>query len=819
VTRIAVVAAALALLLFAALAVRLRQRVGPWAGALLAALLALFLGCSAAFLAVRALDTPAAAPRSLIVLADDAAVRGNPEAVRAALDRVPRGTRVRLAHYNSPAAGSPERSAGVPAGLQPEARFISLDGALGWAALETAGAALPEILVLGEQAALPPEQGRPTLTSVPVPLPARRDRIETLRLPGRVFPGRQVPIRALVRTPAGGFQVRLAVDDALREVRRGEARAEAAAEFAFTIPAGRAGQHRLLVELVGPDGVVVDREYGEYAVRPLPRLAYVGPEGRSPLARQLAAAGYPIEAVGLDQLAAGVSSRTADLVVLEDVAAARLSWPVVSALSRAAAWDGLGLLFVGGPHSFTAGGYRDAPVERLLPVTMGLRDPAQEKHRTALVIVLDTSWSMLCPPEGCAKDAERMWGAPRETRGPRVRKIDLARQALLELLPAMKAVDHFGILGVRTAPYWELEPDVLADPAAVEERVRRITASGSGILLYSALLEASKRLLPLDADIKHLLVLLDTDDIDEIRVLGVGTVEGLVAELARQRVSVSFVGFGFSDDRYVPLLHQLASSTGGSLYLSSDITSIPRFLRQDREGLAGHQTIRRRLSTRHDETALPGLAATPPVDGIFVAEAKEDARTLVWTELGYPLMALRRIERGAVGAFLSDGGAEMAPQWAAPAAGAAWDAALGALLASTPADDSLFLSREGRGAALWWRTSGRSAARPVGRLLDPRGKSEPADFHEVYPGTWRADVANLGPGSHYVEVQDAAATARAFSFGVAAAASLGAPGERPDFGRFAPPPAQEPIDGRVPPLLLLLAAASVLAYGLLRGQD
>ena len=262
-----------------------------------------------------------------------------------------------------------------------------------------------------------------------------------------------------------------------------------------------------------------------------------------------------------------------------------------------------------------------------------------------------------------------------------------------------------------------------------------------------------------------MLVLLDTDDIDEIRVLGVGTVEGLVAELARQRVSVSFVGFGFSDDRYVPLLHQLASSTGGSLYLSSDVTSIPRFLREDREGLAGRQALRRHFETRHDEAALPGLAGTPPVEGVFVTEAKGDARTVVWTDLGYPLVALRRIERGNVGAFASDGGREMAPGWGAPAAREAWDAVLAALLPRDPAAAGLFLSREGDGAAIWWRGAAGGVAPPA-TVADPEGKRSPAAFTEVYPGSWRADVAALPPGSHQVSVTPAGQGAQALSFAV-----------------------------------------------------
>lgn len=817
-TRVALVAAFAGLLLFAALAARLRPRVGPAAGLLQAALLALFLCLAGAFLAVRIVDAPARAVRSLIVLADAEAAQRDPDGVRAELARLPKGARTRLAFFD-PGGGAPAaRGAASPEGLRPEARFSSLDAALGWAAIEAGEASLPEVLVLGGHAGPAAGPEGLTLTRIALPAPVRRDHIGPLRLAPRVFPGRPVRVRATIRTPAGSWTARLLVDDKPRDIRRGLGSSEERAEIAFTFPAGRPGVHRLLLELAGDDGREIDREYGECAVQPFPRLAYIAPEGpASPLERLLASSGYPLERHAPEMLAAGKLAGASDIVILEDVPAAKLSWPAVSALSRAAAWEGRGLLFVGGPRSFTAGGYRDAPVERLLPLTMGIRDPKEEKHSTALVIVLDTSWSMLCPPEGCAKDAERMWGDPRDPRGPRIRKIDLARQALLELLPAMKQVDHFGILGVRTAPYWELEPGVFADPALVEERVRRINASGSGILLYSALLEASKSVTALAADVKHILVLLDTDDIDEIRVLGVGTVEDLVAELARQRVSVSFVGFGFSDDRYVPLLHQLASSTGGSLYLSSDVTSIPRFLRDDREGLAGRQAIRRHLETRHDEAGFPGLAGTPPLEGLFITEAKEDARTVVWTELGYPLIVLRRIERGAVGAFASDGGREMAPAWAAPASRESWDAVLAALLPRDPAGGGLFVSREGGGEAIWWRGAAGSAP-PLAALAGPDGKRAPAALREVYPGSWRADVAALPPGSHQVSVTMPGQGAQAVSFAVAPPEQRERR-QRPDLRRFAPPPARTPIDGRIPPLLLLLAAAGFIAYELVREHD
>jgi hypothetical protein len=235
------------------------------------------------------------------------------------------------------------------AGLQPEARFSSFDAALGWAALEAQGVSLPEVLVLGGRAGSAAGPEGLALTRVPLPAPTRRDRIGPLRLAPQVFTGRPVAVSAAVRTPAGAWTARLLVDDRPQDTRRGTGVSEETAELSFTFPAGRPGAHRLVLELEGEKVGEIDREYGECAVRPFPRLAYLAPEGAAgPLERLLASSGYPLERAGLDDLAAGKLPATAEIILLEDVPAARLSWPAISALSRAAAWEGRGLLFVGG---------------------------------------------------------------------------------------------------------------------------------------------------------------------------------------------------------------------------------------------------------------------------------------------------------------------------------------------------------------------------------------------------------------------------------------------------------------------------------------
>ena len=585
----------------------------------------------------------------------------------------------------------------------------------------------------------------------------------------------------------------------------------------FPLKAGARGAHRLQFVITGERGEVIDHRYGSFTVRPLPRIRYfsAAPDP-GPLLPFLTRAGFPVSTGSLAELAGGDPAAGADLVVLDDIPSAKLPWSAVSALHRAA-FRGTGILVVGGRRSFSLGGYGDSPVERLLPLTMGIKNPDQEKHKTALVIVLDTSGSMRCPPEGCPSEKEWLYGPKREARGPRVRKIDLAKQALVDLLPAMKAVDWFGILGVRTAPYWEIEPGPLADRDAVAERVGRIDANEGGINLYSALLEASKRAAGLDAEVKHIIALIDTDDVDEIRVAGVGSVEELALSLAKERVSVSFIGFGFPDDRYVPLLNQLAASTGGFLYLSSDITQVPQFLAEDRENLARRQTIRRHQGTVHDADALPGVEETPPIEEQFITEVKDDARTLIRSELGYPLFAVRRVERGAVGAFAADGGRAMAPGWVAAPARAAWDDLFGSLLPRDPDAERLFVGRSGERTVAYYRADVAGGSGRIQGVVTGIERRDEVRYREIFPGTWRADLGALPPGSYAFGLQDAAGRTIGTALDVGTAERPAA-GTQVDYAALLAPAARASaaVDEHLIRLLLLLAAGLVIVYELVR---
>ena len=82
-----------------------------------------------------------------------------------------------------------------------------------------------------------------------------------------------------------------------------------------------------------------------------------------------------------------------DSIVLVDVPRLRLSDRQLSALQVYVRDLGRGLVMIGGPKSYGAGGYAKTPLEESLPVDMGVRD-RQKQPDIALVVVIDQSGSM-----------------------------------------------------------------------------------------------------------------------------------------------------------------------------------------------------------------------------------------------------------------------------------------------------------------------------------------------------------------------------------------------------------------------------------------
>ena len=97
----------------------------------------------------------------------------------------------------------------------------------------------------------------------------------------------------------------------------------------------------------------------------------------------------------------------ADLLILDDLPAERVSEMVREQIADAVRQDGLGLLMSGGRSSFGGGGWHKTPVADVLPVEFVQREEKRDPS-TTLVVIIDTSGSMGGSRVQLAKEVARL---------------------------------------------------------------------------------------------------------------------------------------------------------------------------------------------------------------------------------------------------------------------------------------------------------------------------------------------------------------------------------------------------------------------------
>jgi Mg-chelatase subunit ChlD len=220
--------------------------------------------------------------------------------------------------------------------------------------------------------------------------------IVELFAPRQAQPGQDIPVRVRLAERTGTPLVLSLVSRV----------ADATDRVESTLEAGDRATMEVLVRARVPGTLVLDAELREAAsgrlldawasaavvdVAAPDAVMYVA-AGPRPLAQSLKAGGWSvtrIEPSALDAAAPGLDAYAA--VVLDDVPATAAREATWSALDAAVRERGTGLLVLGGPHSFAAGGYRDSTLESLLPVRSR---PAGLGDAAAVVFVVDKSGSM-----------------------------------------------------------------------------------------------------------------------------------------------------------------------------------------------------------------------------------------------------------------------------------------------------------------------------------------------------------------------------------------------------------------------------------------
>ncbi|HUU10807.1 MAG TPA: vWA domain-containing protein [Phycisphaerae bacterium] len=420
-------------------------------------------------------------------------------------------------------------------------------------------------------------------------------------------------------------------------------------------------------------------------------------------------------------------------VVLDNVSAWSLGHDAARRLALHVTDGGLGLLVLGGDAAFAAGGYGDSPLDHLLPVSSrtGERPPLE------IVLVVDSSGSM------------------NEEVG-RIRKLALAKEAVLALRPALGQADRIGIVAFAGEPRVVSPLVPLAQWDALRSNLLAIQAGGGTRITPAVEAAAALFAPPRDGarTVRHLMLLSDgrSADFDVPRLIG----------LCRGKaVSASAVATG--PDAQREALGRLAADTGGRLYAEGDLSHLAETFLKDLalargEGL--RPLVRTTLWSRPEPIwPAPAQPRLPSVPGYNVTRLKNGA-DLHWVTGppeaepdASPLLASWQRGLGRVAVM----------PWPAGDAPAAWqaDGVLDDRLAQViawlvsakvPTDWSARLVRH-EGA--WWvRVEERADA--IGRSSSPFLAARLGDASDERAVVTLAEVA---PGIHEGEVGDSAASA------------------------------------------------------------
>lgn len=663
---------AAALLAVPALAVRARGLTGRRrlaASGLRAAAVACAALAAAGFLE----PTPAARPR--VELLQDVSASVGPRRARAAADFVEAARRAVLPGVDL----AVRRFPGSPAAA---ARGTDIESALRQAAERfPAGGDNRVVLLtdgrenLGSALAAVPELRRLGVRVFPVDLsgvPQDGALLRRVVAPLRLIPGEKSQVRVVyAHEGRGRAAARLERAGAPAALEEAAFEGPGERELVFPIEAGPPGVARYRVRFTAPgvEGAVPqERDVEIPVVAPPPVTVVAGePAEAAALAGVLARAGVPADVRGAeDWLLDPADPPEGAVLILDNVAPRQLGAAGAERLERLVRERGLGLLAIGGPGAFDQDELAGTPLERLLPVQAGAPAGAPERG-LALVIVVDSSLSMFY--------YGRVGGAFHRSTTPR--KIDAAKSAVLEMARALRPGDQLGLLESKDRLYWVQPLGPPGDFAEFERKVLAIRAIGAGINFYSSVLEARAALRASGSPLRMVMVVCDTNDIDQLSVEQVGDSPDLVRAMAEEGITVSIFSIGFPTDKDVPFLKSMAALGRGDFYLVSNTAALPRYLRAEYARKTGESVREEQVQplVRDFDRVLLDVDPNglPAVRTMHQLTARRGSTQVLIAPSGAPLLATWGYGRGRSAVFASDDGTRWAPAWTSwPDAGRFW---------------------------------------------------------------------------------------------------------------------------------------------------
>ncbi|HET7677085.1 MAG TPA: VWA domain-containing protein [Candidatus Limnocylindrales bacterium] len=478
--------------------------------------------------------------------------------------------------------------------------------------------------------------------------------VERVHTPNTARVGEEIEVEATIRsTVAQPATVRLFGDGQPLDSRR-VGLVAGTQTVVFRVRAREAGFHtfRVVVEAARDTFAQNDRGDSDTIVKGEPSTLVVAGDAKvaANLVAALKAERQDVDSIVPEALPHDLTSLAAyDSLVLVDAPARRLTRPQMLALQSFTRDLGRGLVMVGGPRSYGAGGYKKTPLEDALPVEMDVRD-RQKEPDVALVVVLDRSGSMAaCHCNTASRDqGTAIQGVP---------KVDIGKEAILRAVAAMTPRDQLGVVTFNENAGWAIRTAPLAQVGDVESKIAGITADGQ-TNIFAGLSEAVDSLEKTVAKRRHVILLTDGWS-------NQGDYEALLVRMKAAGITLSTVGAGGGS---ADLLRALAERGGGRYYPAANPAAIPDIFLKETQQVAGQQIVEEAFFpiVTGSSPILKGLdAGLPRLLGYNGTTAKAAAQTVLVTARDDPLLAQWQYGLGRSVAWTSDASGRWARDWVA----------------------------------------------------------------------------------------------------------------------------------------------------------
>jgi Ca-activated chloride channel family protein len=511
--------------------------------------------------------------------------------------------------------------------------------------------------------------------------------------------------------------------------------------FLFALHAGAPGSYAYEATVTMSGDSVAENNTLTTTVRVGAEPAVLVAGTGSAIAGMLRTDGMRVSAIEPDRLPSTPGAYAGeDAVVLDDVSAAQIGEARAAALAGAVRSGTVGLLALGGRHSFSLGGYYSSRLQQALPVSS--LEPGQLRQRQLGVeLILDRSGSMV----------DEAGGVP---------KLEMAQLASKDAASFLAANgDQLGIVDFDAEPH-TLAPVTRLAPgrslAGIDRRIEGLVAEG-GTNIYAALADGARQIEASDARDRRIVLI--TDGVSEP-----GSYASLLPRLRAEHITVSTVALGEEAD--FTLLKAIATSTGGSYYATDNAAELPRIFAKDTRVSARPVSRHGRITVTPGGSSpiLASLSGTvlEPLHANVITTLKQGAQAdLVAEDPGYsPAPALAQWQYGAGRAVswtpglepdLAGAWAERPQLWREAVRWVERGVAVPALTPSIAPDSNSELeldTAQSAGVAIDQETL-------AGQLQTETGKTTTLRFSETAPSRYLAAAPSLSPGAYRYTVSAA----------------------------------------------------------------